>query len=55
MRASSHYFFNDKINRYRRRRYVNLRFKQIRDFYYSHYKHFSKFFNDVLKSSYRYC
>ena len=54
VRAFSRHFFNNKIDRYRRRR-VNLRFKRIRDFRYSHYKHLLKSFNVVLKSYYRYC
>ena len=54
MRASSRHFFNNKIDRCQRRRRIDLRFKRIRDLRYSHYKHFSKFFNVVLKSRYRY-
>ena len=54
MRASSRHFFNDKIDRYRRRRYVNLRFKRTRGLRYSHYKHFLKSLNVVLKSRYYY-
>ena len=54
MRAFSRHFFNDKIDRYRRRRYINLKFKRIRGFHYSHYKHLLKSFNNVLKSRYRY-
>ena len=54
MRAFSRHFFNDKIDRYRRRRRIDLRFKRTRDFRYLHYKHLSKPLNVVLKPRYRY-